>query len=56
MALFCVALDIDSKEKFELIFGETSDFVDVYKIGPVILSSCGLEPLERLTQLMMEQL
>jgi orotidine-5'-phosphate decarboxylase len=51
MALFCVALDIDSKEKFELIFGETSEFVDVYKIGPVILSSCGLEPLERLTQL-----
>jgi orotidine-5'-phosphate decarboxylase len=51
MALFCVALDIDSKEKFELILGETRNFVDAYKIGPVILSSCGLEPLERLTQL-----
>jgi orotidine-5'-phosphate decarboxylase len=52
MALFCVALDIDSKEKFDFILAETHSFADVYKVGPVILSSsCGLISLETLTQL-----
>jgi orotidine 5''-phosphate decarboxylase, subfamily 1 len=52
MALFCVALDIDNREKFDFILAETISFVDVYKVGPIIMSSsCGLISLETLTQL-----
>lgn len=42
----CLALDIEDKRRFIEIVKLTKDHVDVYKIGPVALSSIGVVSLE----------
>ncbi len=48
---FCVALDIDEKSRFISVLKATCDYVDIYKVGPVSISSIGVESLELISDM-----